>query len=206
MLSPEQINRYLGNVDLYLLDQILKGRFNPDMKVLDAGCGEGRNLSYFLRNGYHVEGIDRNEDAIRMIKFVARLTVTNYPEEHFQIGDLLQLPYPGDQFQLVICNAVLHFAESEDEFWQMWKELTRMVAPDGYLFVRTASVLGLDLPVKKQDVGRYWLPDGSLRFLLDRSHWDTILASENWELVEPLKVVSVDEQRGMSTIVLQKKA
>ncbi|MEL6533926.1 MAG: class I SAM-dependent methyltransferase [Bacteroidota bacterium] len=206
MLSPEQVNRYLGNVDLYLLDQILKGRFHPEMKILDAGCGEGRNLSFFLRNQYPVFGIDRNEDAIRMVRFVARLTQSQYPEDRFQVSSLQKIPHPDAYFQLVLCNAVLHFAETEADFWQMWQELERVVAPGGYLFVRTASVMGLDLPVNPQHAGRYWLPDGSIRFLLTREHWAKIQSDGNWEQVEPLKVVSVDQQRGMVTLMLKKKA
>lgn len=48
------LNKLLGNIDIYLLDQILKGRFTKEMRILDAGCGEGRNLIYFLHEGFQV--------------------------------------------------------------------------------------------------------------------------------------------------------
>ncbi|MDX1578091.1 MAG: class I SAM-dependent methyltransferase, partial [Gemmatimonadota bacterium] len=40
-----------GDLDIYLFDQLLRGRITPDMRVLDAGCGNGRNLIYLRRVG-----------------------------------------------------------------------------------------------------------------------------------------------------------
>jgi hypothetical protein len=48
----KELNQLLGNIDIYLLDQILKARFEKHCKILDAGCGEGRNLIFFVRNEY----------------------------------------------------------------------------------------------------------------------------------------------------------
>ena len=47
-----------GQIDIYLFDQLLRGRIALGMRVLDAGCGAGRNLVYFLREGYEVFGVD----------------------------------------------------------------------------------------------------------------------------------------------------
>ena len=47
-----------GPIDIYLFDQILRGRIARGMRVLDAGCGSGRNLVYLLREGYEVFGVD----------------------------------------------------------------------------------------------------------------------------------------------------
>jgi SAM-dependent methyltransferase len=49
-----------GNIDIYLFDQLLKGTYEHCSKVLDAGCGGGRNLVYFLNNGFEVYGIDQS--------------------------------------------------------------------------------------------------------------------------------------------------
>jgi tellurite methyltransferase len=38
-----------GSIDIYLFDQLLRGRIAPGMRILDAGCGSGRNLVYLLR-------------------------------------------------------------------------------------------------------------------------------------------------------------
>src|SRR5687768_1641778 len=53
-----------GNIDIYLFDQILRGRIAAGMRVLDAGCGSGRNLIYLLRSGYEVFGADADPQAV----------------------------------------------------------------------------------------------------------------------------------------------
>ena len=57
-----------GNIDIYLFDQLLKGTYDDCKKVLDAGCGSGRNLVYFLRNNYDVYAIDSNPEAIAVTR------------------------------------------------------------------------------------------------------------------------------------------
>lgn len=41
-----------GDLDIYVFDQLLRGRIRPGMRVFDAGCGGGRNLVYLMRRGY----------------------------------------------------------------------------------------------------------------------------------------------------------
>jgi SAM-dependent methyltransferase len=53
-----------GGIDIYLFDQLLRGRISPAMRVLDAGCGSGRNLVYFVRVGYDVYATDSDPRAI----------------------------------------------------------------------------------------------------------------------------------------------
>ena len=51
----------VGNTDIYLLDQIMKARYLKGDKVLDAGCGTGRNMFWFINNGITIYGIDADE-------------------------------------------------------------------------------------------------------------------------------------------------
>jgi tellurite methyltransferase len=43
------LQEQFGPIDIYLFDQLLRGRIARGMRVLDAGCGYGRNLVYLLR-------------------------------------------------------------------------------------------------------------------------------------------------------------
>ena len=52
-----------GDIDIYLFDQLLRGRFDERPRVLDAGCGSGRNLPYFLARGFEVYAIDGDAGA-----------------------------------------------------------------------------------------------------------------------------------------------
>ena len=58
MTPSINLQAWFGGIDIYLFDQLLKGRFVPGMRILDAGCGSGRNLVYFLRSGYEVFAVD----------------------------------------------------------------------------------------------------------------------------------------------------
>ncbi|WP_422362216.1 class I SAM-dependent methyltransferase [Reichenbachiella sp.] len=203
-MTTSQLNKYLGNIDLYLLDQVLKGNINSDAKMLDAGCGEGRNLIYFLNNGFDVHGIDQNENAIRMLQFVIGSNYAHYSKDRFQVGELSKLSFDNHEFDYVICSAVLHFAQSEDHFWQMLEELSRVLSADGTLFIRMASNIGLHGHESLSN-GRYNLPDGSQRFLLTENMVSTIIADHNYSKVEPVKTVIVENQRCMTTLVLKKE-
>ena len=84
----EAIWDYFGNIDIYLFDQIQKGRFNPGMKILDAGCGSGRNLIYFMREGYTFYGVDNIPFALTEIKKVVAQNHFDVPESHFTLENV----------------------------------------------------------------------------------------------------------------------
>ncbi|MCK5210932.1 MAG: class I SAM-dependent methyltransferase, partial [Cyclobacteriaceae bacterium] len=137
--SIKELNHLLGNIDIYLLDQILKGRFQKHFKILDAGCGEGRNLIYFVRNGYKVYGIDKDEDSIQMLKYLIKSINKDYPLDRFTAGKVKDMPFANHEFDAIISSAVLHFAEDNDHFINMFSELDRVLKPEGILFVRMAT-------------------------------------------------------------------
>ena len=57
-----------GQIDIYLFDQLLRGRLTPSMRILDAGCGSGRNLVHLLRRGYEVFAVDLDVDSIAAVQ------------------------------------------------------------------------------------------------------------------------------------------
>lgn len=202
-MNIQQLNNEIGNIDLYLLDQILKGNIKSDDTILDAGCGEGRNLTYFLNNGYSVSGIDANPDAIAMLRFVLGSKYPKYDKNGFIEGLIENMPYQDHAFNYVICNACLHFADNSTHFQQMFAELIRVLAPKGTLFIRTASDIGLKGHTSIGQ-GVYSLPDGSVRFLLNEKMIKSLLKEYTLALVEPLKTVAVHDHRCMTTLVLKK--
>src|SRR6185295_18815791 len=99
-----------GEIDIYLFDQLLRGRFDRRSRVLDAGCGEGRNLVFLLRFGFTCFGVDRDPAAVRVVRSLARDLAPALPAENFQAGELDRLPWDTGSMDAVICSAVLHFA------------------------------------------------------------------------------------------------
>jgi SAM-dependent methyltransferase len=199
-----ELNKLLGNVDIYLLDQILKGRFGKEMKILDAGCGEGRNTVYFVRHGYQIFGIDPNETAIQYCRFQARSLNPDFDLHRFQVGKLEAVPFHAGAFDSVICSAVLHFARDRDNFLQMISEIHRVLKPRGILWFRMCTGFG---GVLEQSVslgeGRYRLPDGSERFVLTTSDVDS-LQNMGFRFLESPKTVLVLGQREMGVLLMEK--
>jgi SAM-dependent methyltransferase len=199
-----ELNRLLGNIDIYLLDQILKGRFTPDMKILDAGCGEGRNAVYFINSGYQVFGIDENELAIQYIRYLSKSLKPDYDAHRFQVGKLEEIPFHTSAFDAVICSAVLHFAADEINFWGMMDEMLRVLKPGGILWFRmTTAFGGMKEESRELGGGKYLLPDGSERFLIAQEHVDKLL-EKGLRFLEVPKSVLVHGQRTMGVFVFEK--
>ena len=200
-----ELNRLLGNIDIYLLDQILKGRFSTAMKILDAGCGEGRNAVYFINEGYQVFGIDQNETAVQYCRYLSKSLDKSYDAHRFQVAGLEEIPFHPQAFDAVICSAVLHFAREEENFWQMMNEMQRVLKPGGVLWFRMATAFGGILEQSQElGGGKYLLPDGSERFLLTQAHVYK-LEEMGMQFLEHPKSVLVHGQRAMGVFVMEKR-
>jgi tellurite methyltransferase len=199
----QTLQQIYGNIDIYLFDQLLKGRYDHSKKVLDVGCGSGRNLYYFLRNGFEVFGIDPDPRAVETVMALSAALAPDNPRENFVVCSAENLPYNDAVFDLVVCNAVLHFANDEQHFNTMLRSMFRVLKPGGYFFARLASDIGIESLVKPQDNGRCLLPDGTQRFLINEQ---TLLkyTGELGVLYEPIKTTNVQNMRAMTTWCVQK--
>jgi tellurite methyltransferase len=198
------LREQLGDIDIYLLDQLLKGRLTPDMTILDAGCGGGRNLVYLLREGFPVFAVDENPRAVSQVRELAARLAPELPAESFQVSDLSEIPFPDERFDAVICSAVLHFARDEAQFDRMLGEMWRVLRPGGLFFARLASTIGIESLVRPLQGRRHLLPDGTERFLVDEAMLLRAAEQLGGSWVEPLKTTVVQNQRSMTTWVLRK--
>ena len=194
------IKQQLGNTDIYLIDQILKGTYSEGEKLLDAGIGGGRNLHWFAQHNFELHGIDAQFERIQFVKEL-------YPHhaKHFLQADLANLPYPESTFDHIICSAVLHFATSEQHFLAMFSELASVLKPKGTLFIRMTSNFGIQTQFRHLKDGVYSLNDQSTRFLLTHSLLKQVIDQHSLQLIEPLKTTNVSDLRCMSTLMFEKK-
>lgn len=199
-----KLQQLYGNIDIYLFDQLLKGTYDNCSKVLDAGCGGGRNLVYFLQNGYNVYGIDQNTEAINEVKELAKSMSPTTPLSHFKMAAAEGLPFKDEYFDLVISNAVLHFARDEKHFDNMLRSMWRVLKPGGYFFARLASDIGIEPLVHNLNNGRYLLPDGSERFLVNEMLLLNYVNELKGKLHEPVKTTNVQNLRCMTTWCIEK--
>jgi tellurite methyltransferase len=205
MTLPDPREQF-GDIDVYLFDQVLRGRIVPGMRLLDAGCGNGRNLRYFLQAGYEVFGCDPNLAAIESVRRMAAELAPGASREpdRYRVETLEQGTFDAASMDVVVCNAVLHFAQDREGFEAMLAGAWKPLSSGGTFFCRLASSIGLEQHVTPLGHGRYKLPDGSQRYLVDESQLLETTESIGGRLLDPLKTTNVQGQRCMTTWVLTK--
>jgi tellurite methyltransferase len=204
-LEPRvNLQKQFGGIDVYLFDQLLKGRFEPRMRVLDAGCGSGRNLVYFLREGFNVCGVDTSPDAVAQVRSLARTLAARLPEENFRQEPVEKMSFGDESFDAVLSSAVLHFARDEAHWLAMMREMWRVLKPGGIFFARLSSSAGVEGEVEHLGGRRYRLPGGVEWLLSDERMLRETTKSLRGELLEPLKTVVVHGARAMSVWCLRK--
>lgn len=204
MTARLNLQQYFGNIDIYLFDQLLKGRITPQMRILDAGCGGGRNLVYFLQDGYSVFGVDESREAITEVRRLAAVLAPQLPENNFRVEGVEQMSFADATFDFVISSAVLHFARSEEHWQSMVSEMWRTLKPDGIFFARLASTIGVEKHVERIEGRRFYLPDGSNLFLVDDEMLTAATEHYGGEFIEPIKSVVVGKHRSMTAWCLVK--
>lgn len=197
------IPQTFGAIDIYLFDQLLKRRITAGDRILDAGCGSGRNVHYLLREGFDVYGVDENPRAVAAIVELATDLGRPLKEGQARQASLDELPFDAGHFDVVICSAVLHFARDDRHFEGMVGELFRVLRPGGLFFSRLASSAGIESQVQWLDGRRAQLPDGSERYLVDEAQLMALTAAQG-QLLDPLKTTIVHGQRAMTTWVVRK--
>lgn len=178
-----------GHIDIYLFDQLLKGRISAADRVLDAGCGSGRNLLYLMKMGCRVSAVDANPVAVAGVAELAVELGTGLPAENFRVEPVEALSFPNASFDIVICCAVLHFAKDDAHFDAMVRSLWRVLRPGGVFFARLASTL---------------LPDPHFSYLVSPEQLEQLTTSLGGQLLDPLKTTVVHGQRAMTTWVVRK--
>ena len=187
------------NTDIYLIDQILKGRFNNTKTLLDVGCGTGRNLPYFLHGAFEVFGIDSDEKQINELIHNKQVKRAN-----FKVAQAHNIPFNNVKFDLIICNAVLHFADNKEHFERMLQSMWNRLEQGGILFMRLASNMGIEPLIEPMGNGKYALPDGSIRYLVDQNELLNYTENMNATLVEKIKTTNVQDMRCMTTWIVKK--
>ncbi len=199
----ESLEEQFGGIDIYLFDQLLRGRIAPGHRIVDAGCGFGRNLVYLLRSGYEVYGVDTDPEAVAWVSKTAA-TLAPASEGNFRVASVEAMGFPDAFADVVISNTVLHFARDEEHFRSMLYGTWRVLKPGGLFFSRLASLEGMEGRFRHVAGRRYVLLDGTERFLVDEKMLMDLTAELGGRLADPLKTTIVHGQRSMTTWVVRK--
>lgn len=202
------LQEQFGQIDIYLFDQLLRRNISPGMRVVDAGCGGGRNIQYLLREGYEVFGADINAEAVATVRKMASELAPGLPPENFQVAAVETMPFADEFADVVLCHSVLHFARNEAQLDAMVRGLWRVLRPGGMLFCRLGSTIGAAAGMAFEPLGgrRFRMAHGADWLLVDEPLLMELTRSLDGELVDPLKTTVVQGQRCMTTWVVKKKA
>jgi tellurite methyltransferase len=196
------LQKQFGEIDIYLFDQLLRGRIQPGMRILDAGCGGGRNLVYLMHAAYEIFAVDSDPGAIAAVRRLA----PDVPANNFRHETIERMTFPDAFADVVISSAVLHFASNDAHFQAMLQGTWRVLKPNGLLFCRLASSIGIETQIKSIAGRRHLLPDGSERYLVDAKLLTELAGELHAQLVDPIKTTVVHNQRSMTTWVLRKRS
>jgi tellurite methyltransferase len=198
------VQEQFGQIDIYVFDQLLKGRIVPGMRILDAGCGGGRNIVYFLREQYEVFGVDRDAQSVEEVRALAGRLAPALPASNFRVEEVERMSFADGWADVVLSNTVLHFARDDAHFEAMLLECWRVLRPGGLFFCRLGSTIGMEQQVRRIEGRRFHSPDGSERYLVDEALLMGYVERLGSTMADPLKTTIVQNQRAMTTWVLRK--
>ena len=99
-------------------------KLNANAKILDFGCGSGRDTKFFLENGFDVEAIDGSEE---LCKFASEYTGINVKHMYFQ-----QLEEVSKYDAVWACSSILHL--SYDELIDVMKKIVDSLKTNGLFY------------------------------------------------------------------------
>lgn len=201
-----QLQDQFGRIDIYLFDLLLRGVVTTPCRVLDAGCGGGRNLRYLLSQGFDVWAVDRDAAAVETVRALAESQGAPAGADRIRVSTVDDLPFPDASFDFVMSSAVLHFADSPEHWRSLVDEMWRVLAPGGLLWARLASTIGIEDRVEPLGRERYRLPDGSDRFLVSEADLLAHTTRLDGTLEDPIKTTNVQGLRCMTTWVVRKSS
>ncbi|MHC5021732.1 MAG: class I SAM-dependent methyltransferase [Planctomycetota bacterium] len=209
MAGPlDELQDQFGQIDVYFFDQLLRGMVPEGGRVLDAGCGGGRNVVWLLRKGWDVWAIDQDEAMVGRTR--RRATEFERPDgpDRFRVEPLEACSFADAAFDYVICNAVLHFARDRAHFDAMTARIAALLKPGGVAFCRLGTTITLEgrlTPAPEAGAGWQRFPDGQALFLLGLD--DLLERTEALEadLVDPIKTVNVQHRRCMTNWVWRRR-
>lgn len=99
-------------------------------RILDMGCGDGRNLPLLLDLGFEVHATEFSPTVVHALEEMSR--ELKWPVR-FAVGLNSNLPYPDHYFDYMLCCASCYYLADQVSWPQVRTELARVLKPSGLM-------------------------------------------------------------------------
>lgn len=97
-------------------------------RILDIGCGNGRNIIPFAKAGFECHGVDFS---MRMTELAKGSFKKAGLKAEFKVAHAIKLPYASEEFDYCLSIAMLHHIKGEEERKKALAEMRRVLKPGG---------------------------------------------------------------------------
>lgn len=153
--------------------------------VLDVGCGEGRHMICFGKEGHRVVGIDY--EALALGKARARKDAQPIRSRlSFVLADAFRFPFPQESFDAIVDSGVFHHVKKAD--WSQYlRGLTALLKPEGYFHLTAFSTRFKHYPGERRT--RNWV--------VHRNHYDHFFRKADFAPIfgKMFEILRIEEER-----------
>jgi len=142
--------------------------FEPNSRILDLGCGNGRDSIFFADNGFKINACDQSQQSIEKLK-------NKYPiNPNFFVADIVNFHKELSSINIIYCRFVLH-AISEDDLDKLLTWVYDFLPEGGLFFSESRSDR-----TSIEETGKHF--DPHFRRLLNKNHLSKILLSKGFSI------------------------
>jgi len=145
---------------------------SSDKRVLDLGCGGGRNLKMLLDLGYDVFACDLHKKMVDITREeYAKYVPGKDSKKKVVLCSMIKLPYEDNFFDIILSHGVYHNAVSEGEFIKALRESARVLKKDGYLCFNIFGSASIGKDLREAGSNLYLTKEGLLMVLLSSKNF-----------------------------------
>lgn len=146
----------------------------PPSKILDIGCGNGRNLAQFAERGFDCHAIDFSEN---VVKEAEKNFEKNGFRAKFKVADAVKLPYRSQSFDHCLSIALLHHIDDSTKRKKALDEINRVLRPGGTALISVWNKYSFGHPhlaLKPKETYIPWHRKGEIfnRYYYLFNHWE----------------------------------
>lgn len=188
--------------DLYWQEYLKKVKTKEKQKLLDMGCGGGRNSELAAQEGYDVYGCDYSKSMVEATQKRLKKLLGEKVSKRFVEANMCNLPYEANEFDLIISNGVLHNAYSLEDFEKAINELSRTLKTNGLLLLNLFTSDNLDtVSIKAVNNENLYVTTKDLRMTLFSSNEIVkIFASVGLNPIEEIQLYTRDLNTGKRSV------